>query len=59
MPNDPHKESCDDCGAEDDPERRFRQVAAGRQARELAHDDFEIAFEQGEVGAGLIGLSQR
>jgi hypothetical protein len=59
MPNDPNEKSCEDRGAEDDPERRFRQVAAGRQLRDVAHDDFEIAIEQGEVRAGLIGLAQR
>jgi hypothetical protein len=59
MPNEPNEKSCENCGAEDEPERRFRQAAAGRQLCDLAHDDFEIAFEQCEVGAGLIGLSQR
>jgi hypothetical protein len=42
MPHDPNEKSCEDCGAEDDPERRFRQAAAGRQLRELAHDGHTI-----------------
>jgi hypothetical protein len=51
--------SCEDCGAEDDPERGLRQLATSRQSRELAGDSFEIAFEQGEIGARLISLLQR
>jgi hypothetical protein len=38
------------------PERGLRQLATGRQSRELAGDDCEIAFEQGKIGARLIGL---
>jgi hypothetical protein len=26
---------------------------------ELAHDELQIAFDRGEIGAGLIGLAQR
>jgi hypothetical protein len=36
--------------AEDDPESGLRQVAPRRHSRELAGDEFEIAFDQGEVG---------
>jgi hypothetical protein len=32
---------------------------ARRQLRELAHDQFEIAFNQGEVCSRLIRLYQR
>jgi hypothetical protein len=42
-----------------DPERGLRQIATGRDAGELAGDEFEMAFDQGEVGSRLIGLSQR
>jgi hypothetical protein len=59
MPDDPNEQGCEDRRAEDDPERCFRQIAAGRHSRKLAHDDFEIAFDQGEAGSRLIGLSQR
>ena len=51
MPNDPNKKSCEDCGAEDDPERRLRQVSARRSLGELARDEFKIAFDQSEVGS--------
>ena len=43
----------------DDPERGFRQIAPRRQPRELAHNELQIAFDHCEVGARLIGLSQR
>ena len=59
MPNNPNEQGRQDRRAEDDPERRFRQIAAGRHSRELTGKKFEIAFDQGEVGSRLIGLSQR
>jgi hypothetical protein len=45
MPHDPNEKGCEDCGAEDDPERGPRQIAARRQLRELPHDYFEIAID--------------
>jgi RimJ/RimL family protein N-acetyltransferase len=50
----PKRKRCEDCRAEDDPERGLRQLATGRHVSELAGDDFEIAFEQGKIGARLI-----
>jgi hypothetical protein len=41
------------------PRHGSRQLATGRQAGELASDGFEIAFEQGKIGARLISLPQR
>jgi hypothetical protein len=35
------------------------KVRASRHARELAHDEFEVAVNQSEIGSRLIGLSQR
>jgi hypothetical protein len=43
---------------EDDPERCLRQLAARRQPRKPAGDEFQIVFDRGEVGAGPISLSQ-
>jgi hypothetical protein len=58
MPREPNEQRREDRRAEDDPERRFREIAAGRHSRELPHHEFEIAFEQGEVGSHLIGRVQ-
>jgi hypothetical protein len=44
---------------DDDPERGLRQIATGRDAGELAGDEFEMAFDQGEVGSRLVRLAQR
>jgi hypothetical protein len=49
MPHDPNEKSCEDCGAEDDPERGRRHVSARRPLGELARDEFKIGFDQGEV----------
>jgi hypothetical protein len=59
MPRDPNEQGCEDCGAEDDPERGLRQVSARRALGELARDEFKIAFDQSEVTPRLIGLPQR
>jgi hypothetical protein len=40
-------------------QQRPAQVRARRHARELPHDEFELIFDQREVGSRLIGLSQR
>jgi hypothetical protein len=44
---------------DDDAERVAGVFLAGRDAGELRHDEFEIAFHQSEVGSRLIGPSQR
>jgi hypothetical protein len=58
MPRDPNKKRCHYRRAEDDPKRCPRQIAARRNLREPSRDKFEIAVDQGEVGARLISLSQ-
>jgi hypothetical protein len=50
MPNDPNEEGREGSGAEDDPECRLRQIAARRSFGQLAGDEFEIAFDQSEIG---------
>ncbi len=40
-------------GRDDDPERCLRQIAPGRDACELPGDEFEMAFDQGEVRSCL------
>src|SRR5580704_15360241 len=48
-----------------DAKAQFRSLAepwadtASRHLRELVGDDFEMAFDQGEVGTSLIDLPQR
>jgi hypothetical protein len=58
MPADPNEQGREYRRTEDDPERRLCQIAPGRHASELAGDEFKIAFDQGEVGSRLIGLTQ-
>jgi hypothetical protein len=48
-------ESCEDRGAEDDPERGLRQIATRGLLRELTGDEFEMILDQREVGSPLIG----
>jgi hypothetical protein len=55
MPCDPDEQGREDGGAEDDPERGLRQIAARRLLGKLARDELEIAFDQREVGARLVG----
>jgi DNA invertase Pin-like site-specific DNA recombinase len=40
------------------PKQR-RMIAERRQSSELAHDEFEVALEQREIGSRLVGLWQR
>jgi hypothetical protein len=49
MPRDPNEKRREDCRTEDDPERCAGQIAAGRSASELRSDEFEMAFNRGEV----------
>jgi hypothetical protein len=35
-----------------------RQLLSRRRPRKLAFDEIELVFDRGEVGAGLIGLTQ-
>jgi hypothetical protein len=58
MPDEPNAQRCDYRRAEDDPERSSGQIAAGRAFGELGRDEFEMAFEQGEIGSRLIRLAQ-
>jgi hypothetical protein len=44
----PQDDEC--CCRDDDPERGLCEIAPGRQARKLAHDDLQIAFDGGEIG---------
>jgi hypothetical protein len=59
MPCGPNEQGREDCGAKDNPESGFREIVARRLLGELAGDEFEIAFDQGEIGSRLIGLAQR
>jgi hypothetical protein len=59
VPRDPNEQGCEDCGAEDDPERGLRQVSARPALRELARDEFKIAFDQSVVCSRRIGSLQR
>lgn len=59
MPSEPHKERRNYRRAEDDPKRCPSQLAARRHPRELAGNEFELAFDQGKVGTSLIDLPQR
>jgi hypothetical protein len=59
MPCDPNEQGRKNRRAEDDPEGGLREIAARRLLGKLASDEFEVAFNQGEVGSGLIGLAQR
>jgi len=59
MPYDPNEQGREDCGAEDDPERHLRQIAARRLLGKLTGEKFEMFFDQGEVGSRLIGPAQR
>ena len=43
---------------EDDAERVAGLFLAGRDAGELAGEKFEIAFDQSEIGSGLVDLPQ-
>jgi hypothetical protein len=54
MPHEPNKERREDRRAEDDSERGLRQIAARRLVRKLPRDEFEMAFDQSEVGSRLI-----
>ena len=58
MPNDPNEQGRDYRRAEDDPERSLREIAAGRHAGELAGEEFEMIFDHGEIGSGLVDLPQ-
>jgi hypothetical protein len=58
MPHEPNKERREDRRAEDDSERGLRQIAARRLVRKLPRDEFEIAFDQSEVGSRLIDRPQ-
>ena len=58
MPREPHKERRKYRRAEDDAERGLREIAARWLLRELAGNEFKLAFDQGEVGASLIDLPQ-
>jgi len=35
------------------------KIGARRQPGELAHNELKVAFNRGEIRAGLIGLTQR
>ena len=59
MPSEPHKEGRDYRRAEDDAERGPREIAARGRLRELAGNEFKLAFDQGEVGSRFIDLPQR
>lgn len=59
MPCDPNEKGREDRRAEDDPESGLREITARRLLGKLAGDEFEIVFDQSEVGSGLIGLAQR
>jgi len=43
------------CGAEDDPERRARQIGPGWQESELGTDGVQLLFDAGEFAARLGG----
>ena len=59
MPGEPDKQGRDDRRTEDDSQRGPRQFLACRESRELAHHEFKVAFDRGEVRSCLINLSQR
>jgi hypothetical protein len=59
MPCEPNEQGREDRRAEDDPEGGLCQITARRLLGKLAHDEFEVALNQGEVGSRLIGLAQR
>jgi len=44
--------------AEHDQQGVARQLLPGRNPRELAHDEFEVALDRSEIAARLIGLAQ-
>jgi hypothetical protein len=46
VPHEPHEQRREDRRAKDYPERSLRQIAACRLTGELAHDEFEVAFDQ-------------
>jgi hypothetical protein len=54
----PHEQRREDRRAENDPERGLCEIAARRPIGELAGNEFELAFNQREVGSRLIGLAQ-
>lgn len=39
--------------------KNVEAIGAGRDARELGHNEFEVALNRGEVCPRLIGLAQR
>ena len=41
------------------PSAALAKIGSRRQPCELAHDEFQIAFDGGEVGSRLIGLPSR
>jgi len=45
--------------AEDNPERRPRQLLPRRCAREPSLDRLQLGFDQGELGACLLDLAER
>jgi hypothetical protein len=59
MPHHPNEQRREDCCTKDDPERGLGEIATRRLVGELAGAEFEIAFNQGEVGSRLIHVSQR
>ena len=42
----------------DEARTDFAAIVAGRHSGELPHDEFQLAFDGGEVGSRLIGLAQ-
>jgi hypothetical protein len=55
----PYEEGRDYSGAEHDAERGARQVGSRRHPGEPSMDGLELSFDDGEIGAGLVGLAQR
>ena len=49
VPSNPDKQCREYRSAKDDPERRLHQIAARRLLGELAREEFDLIFDQGEV----------
>jgi|HubBroStandDraft_6_1064221.scaffolds.fasta_scaffold10247_6 hypothetical protein len=58
MPHDPNEQGRENRRTEDGAERRLREITACRSFGEVTRDEFEMLFDQSEVGSHLIRLSQ-
>jgi hypothetical protein len=59
VPKDQVHAGCEGNAAQERRERDPAEILPLRQLRQLAHDEFKIVAERGEVGARLIRGAQR